>query len=310
MKKLTHIKHHAKRCYHVTFTKTNCRNSSQIWLIIINEIIDCKKFKKINLPSSLLFVKNQMIKTDSPTFLDKVCEYFANIGANVARSVPKSSNYCFKVFSQSSKESFVLQEIKEENVSSSIDKIKLALSKGINEIPPKFVKLSKCVPSPVLAKLFNKCVQQETFPDIFKIAYVIPIPKVSTLKSLYKLRPISLLPVFAKIFEKILESEMIKFLNKNGTITASQFGFRTNSSPDLAITFFYDKFLNNSDKNKITFSLFINLKKAFDSVDHQLLLKKLYHLGFRGAVFNLLQSYLNERKICAKIKEKNLNRIM
>ena len=142
-----------------------------------------------------------MIKTDSPTFLDKLCEYFANIGANMARNVPKSSN-CFKLFSQSSKESFVFQEISEEDVNSSIDKIKIASSKDIDEIPSKFVKLSQCVLSPVLTKLFNKCVQQETFPDIFKIAYVIPIPKVSTPNSLDELRTISLLPVFAKIFEK------------------------------------------------------------------------------------------------------------
>ena len=84
-----------------------------------------------------------MIKTDSPTFLDKLSEHFANIGANMARNVPKSSN-CFKVFSQSNKESFVLQEISEEDVNSSIHKIKIALSKGTDETPPEFVKLSKC----------------------------------------------------------------------------------------------------------------------------------------------------------------------
>ena len=158
------------------------------------------------MPSSLL-VENQIIKTDSPTFLDKLREYFANIGANMARNVAKSSN-CFKVFNQSSKDPFVLQEISEKDVNSSIDKIKIASSEGIDEIPPKFVKLSKCVLFLVLTKLFNKCGRQE----LFLIAYVIPIPKLSTPKSLDELRPISLLPVFAKIFEKIPESKMIKFL--------------------------------------------------------------------------------------------------
>ena len=80
----------------------------------------------------------------------------------MACDVPKSSNY-FKVFSQSSKDSFVRQEINEEDVNSSIDKIKIASSEGIHEIPPKFVKLLKCVLFPVLTKLFNKCVQQELF---------------------------------------------------------------------------------------------------------------------------------------------------
>ena len=71
MNKSTHIKHHVKHWYYETLIKTNYRNSSQIWSIIINEIINCKKSKKINLSSSLL-VKNQMIKTDSPIFFDKL----------------------------------------------------------------------------------------------------------------------------------------------------------------------------------------------------------------------------------------------
>ena len=71
-----------------------------------------------------------------------------------------------------------------------------------------------------------------------------------------------------KKFEKILESKIIKFLNENGATTSPQFGFKTNSFTDLAITSFYDELLNNSDENKITFSLFLDLKKAFDSVNH------------------------------------------
>ena len=134
--------------------------------------------------------------------------------------------------------------------------------------------------APLTTKLFNKCIKQEIFPDSFRLAYVIPIPKVSNPKSFDDLRPISLLPVFAKIFEKILERNMTKFLNKNDIITPSQFGFRINSSTELAITTLFDKLLNNLNENKVTLLLFLDLRKAFDSVSHQLLLKKLYHYGF------------------------------
>ena len=78
---------------------------------------------------------------------------------------------------------------------------------------------------------------------------------------------------------------MTKFLNKNEIITSSQFGFRINSSIKLAITTLYDKLLNNLNESKVTLSLFLNLKKAFDLVNHQLLLKKLYHYGFRRPDF-------------------------
>ena len=132
-----------------------------------------------------------------------------------------------------------------------------------------------CIISPLLTKLFNKCIKQETFPDSFKIAHVISIPKVSSPKSFDDLHPISLLLTFAKIFKKIFETKMTKFLDKNKFITPSQFGFRTNSSIELARTTLYDKLLTNLNKNKVTFSLFFDLKMAFNSVNHPISLKKL-----------------------------------
>ena len=244
-----------------------------------------------------------MVDTDSQVFLDTLCEYFANIGANMAKNVPQNSN-SFKVFTNSCIQSFVLPEICEEEVNSCIDNIKSGSAQGSDEIPPKFVKLSKCIISPLLTKLFNKCIKQETFLDSFKIAHAMPIPKVSSPKSFDVLRPISLLPAFSKIFEKILETKMNKFLDKNKIITPSQFGFRTNSSTELAITTPYDKLLTNLNENKVSFSLFLDIKKAFDSVNHPILLKKLYHHRFRGPVFNLLQSYLSNRRICTMIERK------
>ena len=78
----------------------------------------------------------------------------------------------------------------------------------------------------------------KTFPDSFKIAYIVPVAKVLSPKSLGDFRPISLHSVFSKVFEKIIETNMTKFINKNNILTPSQFGFRENSSTDLAITTF------------------------------------------------------------------------
>ena len=103
--------------------------------------------------------------------------------------------------------------------------------------------------------------------DSFKMAYVVPVAKVSSPKSLGDFRPISLLSVFSNVFEKIIKTNMTKFVNKNNILTPSQFGFRENSSTDLTITTFYDKLLNNINDEKITCSIFLDVKKAFDSVD-------------------------------------------
>ena len=240
LNKLTHIKYHAKRNYYQNLIKFNNRNPSQIWSVI-KEIIDCKKFsKKSKLPSALL-IENQIKDTDSHMFLDKLCEYFANIGTDLANNIPQANNNSFKIFTSSCVQSFALQEVCEEDVISCIDNVKCDSAPGSDEISPKFLKLSKFILAHLLTKLFNKCFRQEIFPDPFKLACVIPAPKISNPKSLDDVRPISLLPVFAKIFEKILECNMTKFLNKNEIITSSQFGFRINSSTELAITTLYVK---------------------------------------------------------------------
>ena len=117
--------------------------------------------------------------------------------------------------------------------------------------------------------------------------------------------PIFLLSVFSKLFEKIIETRMIKFTNKHNILT-SQFGFRENSSTELAIsiTTFYDKLLNNLNDNKITCSIFLDLKQALDSINHDISLKKLYHYRFRGPIFNFLRSYLARRMIRVNIAQK------
>ena len=197
-------------------------------------------------------------------------------------------------------QSLVLQKITTEDVSNVIDSIKSHSSPGKDEILPKFVKLAKCILFPYLANLFNKCIDQDNFLFDFKTAYVIPIPKTSSPKSLDAFCPISLLFVFSKLFEKILKKKMSKFIAKNNTLTPFQFGFRENNSTELAITTFYNRQLKNLHENKIICSIFLDLKKAFDSVNHEILLQKLYHYGFRDKLFKLLTSYLSERYICVK----------
>jgi len=94
----------------------------------------------------------------------------------------------------------------------------------------------------------------------------------------------------------------MKFINKNKLLTPSQYGFRVNSSTKVAITTFYDKLLRNINDKKITCSIFLDVKKDFDPVNHNILLQKLCHYGFRGLIFNFFHSYLEKRMICTKIE--------
>ena len=96
----------------------------------------------------------------------------------------------------------------------------------------------------------------------------------------------------------------MKFIDNNNILSSNQYGFRANNSTELAVTTIYDEFLENLDRKLYTCAIFLDIKKAFDAIDHQILLKKLYHYGFRGKIWNILKSYLENRKMCTKINQK------
>ena len=164
-------------------------------------------------------------------------------------------------------------------VSCAIDNIKTKSAPGPDGIPPKLIKMAKAVLVPVLTKLYNKCLKEECFPDDFKLSHVILISKTAAPKELGDFRPVSLLNIFSKIFEKILKDQMLNFINKTNLLTSEQFGFTTNSSTEQAPTTIYDKFSDNLDNKQCTCAIFRDIKKAFDTICHRNLLK-LNHYDF------------------------------
>ena len=194
------------------------------------------------------------------------------------------------IHSKSCIQSFVFHEISKTEVTDThhTNAMKTHTAPGLAGISSKFIKLAEVIVAPFIAKLFNNCIDQNIFPENFKLAIVTSIPKTSSPKSINDFRLISLLPIFSKIFEKIIAERMMSFIDKNSILTSSQFGFRTSSSIELAVTSIYDELLQHLDDNKLTRSIFLDLRKAFDSVDHSILLKKLNHYGFRGNTLNFL----------------------
>ena len=140
------------------------------------------------------------------------------------------------------------------------------------------------------------------FPDAMKIAKVIPIYKTGAKGEFNNYRPISLLPQFSKILEKLFDDRLEQFISKNNILTDCQFGFRTGRSSTMAIVNFMEKITNSLDDMKAVISVFIDLKKAFDTIDHTILLQKLNHYGIRGIVNQWICSYLTYRKQYVQIK--------
>ena len=134
-----------------------------------------------------------------------------------------------------------------------------------------------------------------TFPECFKVAKVIPLFKGRDKQDPNSYRPISLLPGFGKLFEKVISTRMLSYLDKYNLLSHTQFGFRKGFNTEYAILDIYEKLLHNLDNRLSSCAIFLDLAKAFDSVSHNILLQKLKKFGFRGTSFQLFSSYLRNR---------------
>ena len=133
-------------------------------------------------------------------------------------------------------------------------------------------------------------------PDELKIAKVVPIYKKDNPELFGNYRPVSVLPCLSKILERIVYNRSYDFLCKNNILYQKQYGFRSNHSTYMAVLDFVNDISSAIDRGMKTIGIFMDLLKAFDTIDHNILLNKLSHYGFRGISYDWFQNYLCNRK--------------
>ena len=155
--------------------------------------------------------------------------------------------------------------------------------------------------TPILCKIFNKCVSLSIFPTLLKKTTVIPLFKSGLRNDFGNYRPISLLSNISKLFEKVIFDRMLCFIESINIIHHNQYGFMKKRSCNDAVLHLTEYITKKLDKRLKCLTIFLDLKKAFDTVNHNFLIQKLYYMGFRSNFLKLIESYLYNRQQCVKI---------
>ena len=263
----------------------------------INQILMKKKKEQ----STINLMINDKIETDQNIIVEEFNTFYSNIGPELSKKIPKTKNNFGYFMKEPIPNCMYLSPTTKDEISKIIRGLNINKSSDIYDIPVKVVKMGESFFAEHLSNVFNCCFEQGIFPEYLKVAFISPIYKKESKLYVGNYRPVSILPVLSKIFEKLIAKRTLKFLTDNKIICENQFGFQSGKSTELAVLDLHRNLIDSIENKEIACCVFLDLAKAFDTVDHKILLSKLEYYGFRGIVSQFFESYLQNRSQCVKL---------
>ena len=235
------------------------------------------------------------IITDKKEIATRFNNFFVNIGPSLAAKITGNIPDFNKYLPDANPNSIFLQPVTTDEISKTTVSLKEGAA-GWDDMNAKSVKCIINVISDALCHICNLSLTEGVFPRELKLTKVIPIYKSNDAMSFTNYRPISLLSIFSQILEKIMYKRLIAFINANDLLYKFQFGFREKHSTYMPLIIILDKITEALDNGNYVIGLFLDFRKAFDTVNHKILLEKLYHYGIRGPAYKWFVSYLTDRQ--------------
>lgn len=269
----------------------NAENSQGTWKTIRKVIADGIETSK----KEIKIKNNGSIVTDNQQLSNMFNDYFLNAGESLASGITRVP--IGDKLMNDKLDKFVLTPTSIFEVEQTISNLRDTTSFGIDGISTKIIKLCSKHISGHIADIINQSFVDGIFPNCLKVSKVIPIFKSGCKYDFNNYRPISLTPVLSKIFEIIYKKRLMKFLELNNVLCKEQYGFRRNCGTKEALFDIINCIeKDKSNRLKKTAALFIDLKKAFDTVDLEILVMKLKRIGFTSAPLQWISSFVNNRR--------------
>ena len=278
----------ARNSYYRNLCENNLNDSKKFWSTL-KDILPSSKSKSKNI---------NLVDDDTPISLEDTSSFINTFFAEIGPKLAAEHNTPFAFDGTRCQEDMPDISFTDEDIISCVKDIDVSKSSAIDYLPTNIFRDAVLHNPSRFIKIINLCIQHSEIPDAWKIAVVTPLPKGGDPANVSNLRPISVLPVPGKILERLVHTKIMLHIDAHKILNAKQGGYQKKKSKLDSISTFVDDVLTNRNSGNISLAAFIDIKKAFDSVNYTILLNKLEQYGIRNRNLTLVENYLSRRQQC------------